>query len=335
MKTKSKLNRKKMTADKIRQIKKQKKTVEVVVKSDVYLRRSVRISERQLELHYSLPDSDDSENEADEGALEELLELSECEDDMETDDFGEMYSDDEANMSDDCSDTLEQVVCDKSKGASGETDSTWGYDTEYFDKLNKTFDKSAGVVEDIGQSEKDFFESIFDDQVLLIIVAETNRYAKQNNSKNWVDVTADEMKAFVGCLIVMGIHQLPALKHYWSSDPFLHVESVSSVMTASRFKKIVENLHCNDNETQTPKSDPNYDKLHKVKPLLEVLNGNVRKVYKPSSVVTVDESMIPFKGRYVLKQYMPKKPVKWGYKVWCLCDSHTGQFIFYVYVNNN
>lgn len=135
------------------------------------------------------------------------------------------------------------------------------------------------------------------------------------------------MKAFIGCLIVMGIHQLPALKHYWSSDPFFHFESVASVMTASRYKKIIENLHCNDNETQPPKSDPNYDKLHKVKPLLESLNENVRRIYQPSSIVTVDES-IPFKGRYVLKQYMPKKPVKWGYKVWCLCDSLTGQLIF-------
>ncbi len=136
------------------------------------------------------------------------------------------------------------------------------------------------------------------------------------------------MKAFIGCLIVMGIHQLPALKNYWSSDPFFHVESVASVMTASRYKKITENLHCNNNETQPPKSDPNYDKLHKVKLLLEALNDNVRKVYEPSSVVTVDQSMIPFKGRNVLKQYMPKKPVKWGYKVWCLCDSCTGQLNF-------
>lgn len=331
MKTKSKSNRNKTTTDKTRQIKKPKKTTKQLVQSDVYVRRSVRISERQLQLHYSLPDNDDSENEADEGALQELLELSECEDNMEIDDIDQLCSDDEVNMSDgDCSETLQQHVCHKSKGTSSNTDSTWDCNTEYFDKLNKTFENSAGTSEDIGQTEKDFFESIFDNQVMLRIISETNRYAKQNNSKDWVDVTAEEMKAFFGTLIVMGIHQLPALKHYWSSDPFLHVESVSTVMTANRFKKIIENLHCNDNETQTSKSDPNYDKLHKVKPLLEVLNENVRKVYKPSSVVTVDESMIPFKGRYTLKQYMPNKPVKWGYKVWCLCDSYTGMFTVYI-----
>ena len=31
-----------------------------------------------------------------------------------------------------------------------------------------------------------------------------------------------------------------------------------------------------------------------------------------------------FKGRSSLKQFSPDKSTKWGYKVWCRCDSHTG-----------
>lgn len=30
----------------------------------------------------------------------------------------------------------------------------------------------------------------------------------------------------------------------------------------------------------------------------------------------VDEAIVPFKGQFSLKQYMPKKPVKRGFKVW-------------------
>ena len=40
--------------------------------------------------------------------------------------------------------------------------------------------------------------------------------------------------------------------------------------------------------------------------------------------MSVDESMIPFKGRSALKQYMPLKPVKRDYKVWCIADAKTG-----------
>ena len=34
--------------------------------------------------------------------------------------------------------------------------------------------------------------------------------------------------------------------------------------------------------------------------------------------------MIPFKGQSSLKQYMPKKPVRTGIKVWALADSKNG-----------
>ena len=44
----------------------------------------------------------------------------------------------------------------------------------------------------------------------------------------------------------------------------------------------------------------------------------------PNQHVAVDEAMILFKGRSTLKQYMPMKPTKQGYKAWCLCDSVNG-----------
>ena len=31
--------------------------------------------------------------------------------------------------------------------------------------------------------------------------------------------------------------------------------------------------------------------------------------------------MVGFKGRSLLKQYLPNKPTKWGYKIWCLCSN--------------
>lgn len=328
MKIKQNFDQTKLKTLKSPRLKKPKVSVEQELNSHVQLRRSARISERRLQVQFSLPECDDSENEADDGAYEELLELDHCEDNRdvrgdcisyvgENDCDGGNGSDDETEYLE--HDDVAEVYC--------EHDQTWGTNTEHFDNMDNTFSDSANVMNGIEQSEIHFFETIFDHRILSNIVTETNRYAKQNNSKDWTDVTLIEMKAFIGCLIVMGIHQLPALKHYWSSDPFLHVEAVASVMTANRFKKIVENLHCNDNDTQPPKTDPKFDKLHKVKPMVDVLNENIRKVYKPSDVVTVDESMIPFKGRYALKQYMPKKPVKWGYKVWCLCDAYTGEFI--------
>ena len=40
-----------------------------------------------------------------------------------------------------------------------------------------------------------------------------------------------------------------------------------------------------------------------------------------SQFLSVDESMISFKGRLSFLQYLPKKPHKWGMKAWVLADS--------------
>lgn len=46
--------------------------------------------------------------------------------------------------------------------------------------------------------------------------------------------------------------------------------------------------------------------------------------YNPSVNISIDEAMIAFKGRASIKQYMPKKPIKRGIKVWMRSDSANG-----------
>ena len=45
--------------------------------------------------------------------------------------------------------------------------------------------------------------------------------------------------------------------------------------------------------------------------------------FQPTQKISVDERMIKSKGRVSFKQYMPKKPAKWGIKLFALCDSAT------------
>jgi hypothetical protein len=50
--------------------------------------------------------------------------------------------------------------------------------------------------------------------------------------------------------------------------------------------------------------------------------------------MSVDESMISFKGRSSLKKYMPKKPIRRGYKVWMLTCKSAYMLKFEVYTGN-
>jgi hypothetical protein len=116
----------------------------------------------------------------------------------------------------------------------------------------------------------------------------------------------------------MGIHTLPELRHYWSIDNLLGVPAVANLVTKTRLKKLTENINCNDNTKAVSRGEAGYDRLHKLRPVIDALNSRLKEVYIPSSVMAVDESIVPSKGRSSMK------PVRRGYKVWCLADSRTG-----------
>ena len=44
-------------------------------------------------------------------------------------------------------------------------------------------------------------------------------------------------------------------------------------------------------------------------------------LYNCHESISVDEGMVPFKGRLKIKVRMPDKPVKYGIKLFTLCDS--------------
>ena len=123
---------------------------------------------------------------------------------------------------------------------------------------------------------------------------------------------------------LMGIHKVPSVSNYWSQHALLGVPGITRNMSRNRFMQTLQNLHLNDNSKMPQPGDPNFDKLYKVRPLLETIRTNSQKAYSPLQEVSVDEAMVLFKGRSSMKQYMPLKPIKRGYKVWCLCDAING-----------
>ena len=122
----------------------------------------------------------------------------------------------------------------------------------------------------------------------------------------------------------MGINSLPALDDYWKKDSVYHYSPIADKISRERYREIARYLHFVDNSTLAPRGTPSYDRLGKVRPLLNFLQARFSAVYNPSRELSVDEAMIKFQGKSSLKQYMPKKPIKRGIKVWVLAD--TGYF---------
>ena len=156
----------------------------------------------------------------------------------------------------------------------------------------------------------DFVCKIWDAETFNILADETNLYAAQKGTGSWEDVSAEEMQSFVGIQLAMGMVQLPSMYDYWSTNPILSAPRIVRGMGRNRFCSILSHLHLNDNSRMPGRSDPDYDKLYKVRPLLERIRLNSQASYQPHQQLAVDEAMILFKGRNLLKQYIPLKPIK-------------------------
>ncbi|XP_046389259.1 piggyBac transposable element-derived protein 3-like [Ischnura elegans] len=160
------------------------------------------------------------------------------------------------------------------------------------------------------------------DELVALIVQQSELYMKQKGIS--FHTTAEEISAFLGMNCVMGYHVVPSFRDYWSSDPDMQVPYIANIMSRRRFEVIRNALHLANNEDMLPRNHPNYDRAFKVRPLIKHFNQCFQNARKPSKQQSIDEHMIRFKGHNIMKQYIKSKPIKWGFKMWCRCDSNSG-----------
>ena len=91
-------------------------------------------------------------------------------------------------------------------------------------------------------------------------------------------------------------------------------------MSKWKFRKITRYIRF-DNFTERAKRATGRDKLGPIRDIFEKFIKNSQKLMMPKDCLTVDEQLIPFRGRCSFKQYIPSKPAKYGIKVWALCDA--------------
>ena len=72
----------------------------------------------------------------------------------------------------------------------------------------------------------------------------------------------------------------------------------------------MEYLHVSERANEPASNNPNYDKLFKIQPVLNMVQQTFKDHYKPSQNQTLNEGMVDFKGRFSYMQYLPSKPIK-------------------------
>ena len=175
-----------------------------------------------------------------------------------------------------------------------------------------------------------FFDLYFIKEFWELLVAETNRFTVQffenqnltSYTSEWVSVTIDELKVFIGLVMLMGIIHKPSINLYWATDALYHTSIFFQVMNHNRFNLILKFLHFNNNEDPTfDQNDGNRNRLHKVRPLINIFRDRAKSFYSSGKKLSVDESLVLFKGRLLFKQYIKTKRARFCIKLYQLCTS--------------
>ena len=188
------------------------------------------------------------------------------------------------------------------------------------------FSQPTGPQVSIPNEVKDVFFLFFTLSILEHIVRQSNIYAGEMMGErfaHWQLYTVEELCAYLGFMILMGIVRLPTLRNYWKKDEVFHYSALAKRISRDRFLDLYRYLHFVDNSTLQPPRSPGYDKLGKVRPIINMISDCLAKICLPGKKISIDEAMIAFKGRSSLKQYMPQKPVKRGIKCWVRADAVT------------
>jgi hypothetical protein len=192
------------------------------------------------------------------------------------------------------------------------------------------------------KDEAYFFSQQFTDSMAQHVVDSTNKEGREfqcaTNAKKWRPMAIGEFFCVLGIGMYMGLVQLPSKEDYWSPGELNVVTPVPEYMSFERFNILTREMltTLEIQESQPAKDSPSFDKLWRIRPLLTLFALATRLAYTMGRFVAVDEMMVKFKGRCPIKCYMPKKPTKWGMKIWAVCCSVTGYlWMFSVYAGLN
>ena len=172
----------------------------------------------------------------------------------------------------------------------------------------------------------DFFKLFLTDDLINMMVTETNQYASQEINKRhplrrssclnlWKPVDHQEISEFLDILLHMGCVKLPTFEHYWSMNILYRFPMFSKVRPRNRFQLILRFCHFVDSNTAGSGC------LRQIVPIVEHLNNTMNTIYILDKDFSIDESIMLWRGCLIFRQYIKNERHKYRIKLYKLCES--------------
>ena len=223
--------------------------------------------------------------------------------------------------------------------SSRSSDDGWE-DIDVLDPIGYVFDdSSAGISSDCpltpdAEKKYEYFTTIFHEDIVKEIINETETYYQQVNrectvlpksrTKRWKTPTVSEFYAFIALTCLMAHVKKHRVRDYWSNDPRIRTAFFRKYMSRDRYNLIMRFLHFTDNDKVEERKD---DKLWKIRDIFEKVRSQLSLYFSPNQKLVIDESLLLFKGRLSIKQYIKSKRHRFGVKLYVLCDCKTGMIL--------
>ncbi|XP_026331488.1 uncharacterized protein LOC113238860 [Hyposmocoma kahamanoa] len=200
---------------------------------------------------------------------------------------------------------------------------------------------SEGIQFELGSniSVVDVFNKMFPSNIVDYVVTSTNAYGRKlcftnrpttRNSRRYryKNTNREEILKFFGLCLLMGQVTVPKKKKLFTyNDPLYYHPIFHYTMSARRFEQILRCLCVSEGDAKGK------DKIIK---FIDAVTNNFRECYSPGRELSLDESMLLFRGRLSFRQYIKSKKAKYGIKFYELttADGYVLNIIMYAGKND-
>ncbi|XP_019210866.1 piggyBac transposable element-derived protein 4-like [Oreochromis niloticus] len=180
------------------------------------------------------------------------------------------------------------------------------------------------------RDEASAFMAYFPPEIEDSVIAMTNLEADRRRPAidGWKPMGRVEFRAYVGLLVLAGVYRSrgEACESLWDAESGRSV--FRAAMPLKTFRAYSSALRFDDRETRRAGRGEGggghgYDKLAPIRAVWDEWCARLPAMYRPGPEVTVDERLVPFRGRCPFRQYMPSKPARYGIKIWVACDARS------------
>ncbi|XP_060791674.1 piggyBac transposable element-derived protein 4 isoform X2 [Neoarius graeffei] len=204
--------------------------------------------------------------------------------------------------------TLQGSSCRQNQG---ENDANDGSD---LDELEVVGEKLFALVQDIEPAHCADITAIE-----KIILEMTNLEGFRKYGDSWKRMDETDLHAYLGLLILAGVYRSrgEAAASLWDAENGRPI--FRATMPLKLFYTYSRMLRFDNRESRPARRVA--DKLAAIREVWDKWVERLPYLYNPGPDVTVDEQLVPFRGRCPFRQYMPSKPARYGIKLWVACDA--------------